>query len=60
MGPLVNLENPLLVYSKRRRTKVYAECLQWNARRTRFEPHGDVLEIPKDYSGMNGDVGKSE
>ena len=51
-GDEVEMDAPFVVYSKRRRTKVYAENLAWDGERKQYVPSGPVLEIPKDYTGQ--------
>lgn len=50
----LDTSKPLLVYSKRRRSKLCAESVLWNKKKAKYlpVPHGQQLEIPKDYAGM--------
>ena len=50
-GSLVDWEQPFLVYSHRRRTKIYAENLTWKNDSKSFVTQGYPLEIAKDYPG---------
>ena len=43
--------HPFLAFSRRRRTKVYAENLAWNEILRKYKQKGPILEIPKDYPG---------
>ncbi|KAK2159836.1 hypothetical protein LSH36_145g05043 [Paralvinella palmiformis] len=43
--------HPFLAFSRRRRTKVYAENLAWNEILKKYKQKGPILEIPKDYPG---------
>ena len=47
----LDTSKPLLVYSKRRRTTLTAECLHWNKKNGKFAAVGPLLELPKDYAG---------
>ena len=51
LGPGVDTSAPFLLYSRRRRTKVYAECMGLEPGKNTMEPYGPILEIPKDYTG---------
>ena len=51
LGELVDVNRPFLAFSRRRRTRVYAENLEWDAKKRIYVPKGHVLEIPKDYMG---------
>jgi hypothetical protein len=42
---------PFLAFSRRRRTKVYAENLVWDECEKQYVRKGPLLEIPKDYLG---------
>ena len=43
--------HPFLAFSRRRRTKVYAENLVWDEKDKAYVRRGPLLEIPKDYLG---------
>ena len=51
LGPLVDVSVPFLAFSRRRRTRVYAENLIWDNKKSLYVPNGHVIEIPKDYMG---------
>lgn len=49
LGPDVDSTSSFLVYSNRRRTKAYGQCVRMvNKKMTQCGP---MLEIPKDYTG---------
>lgn len=50
-GEAVNLNQPCLAFSHRRRTRIYAENLAWNYNKKMYAPKGEILGIPKDYMG---------
>ena len=51
LGGGIDANQPLVAYSRRVRTKVYAESLVWKESKGRFVVSGKPLEIPKDYAG---------
>ena len=51
LGPLIEWDSPFMIYSHRRRTKVFAENVHWNATKKTYIRDGPVMEIPKDYPG---------
>ena len=53
LGPGVDTKAPFLVYSRRRRSKIYAECLRVEKEKKEMvtAAYGPVYEIPKDYTG---------
>lgn len=51
LGPEVDSSAPFLLYSRRRRTKVYAECLGVEEGKKTIQAYGPIYEIPKDYTG---------
>ncbi len=46
------LDQPFLAFSRRRRTRMYAECWCWDDKQKKYIAKPPVLEIPKDYVGM--------
>ncbi len=55
LGPELDTTAPFLVYSHRRRTKVFAEHVIWHESKKAYQPSGEILEVPKDYIGTNTD-----
>ena len=51
LGPDLETSKPFLIYSHRRRTKVFAEHVAWDKSKRSFQANGPLLEIPKDYIG---------
>ena len=51
LGPELDTSKPFLIYSHRRRTKVFAEHVAWDKSKKSYQPNGPLLEIPKDYVG---------
>ena len=51
IGELVDTTKPFLLYSHRRRTKVYADMEHLDATTTTYVKDGPTVEIPKDYLG---------
>ena len=53
LGPTVDTQKPFLLYSHRRRTKVYADMVHWDDRAKKYNKTGPSVEIPKDYIGKH-------
>ena len=51
LGPQLDTSKPFLIYSHRRRTKVFAEHVVWDKSKKSYRPNGPLLEVPKDYIG---------
>ncbi len=60
LGPELDTLKPMLVYSHRRRTKVFAEHVSWDKAKKSYQPHGPLLEVPKDYIGNTTGQGTIE